>query len=82
MTVLLNRLPAEKVIYGKLTNEKESLMRERLTDALANEGYRFVSEKVPNLPDIDLAIIRDSEKACLLLELKCSLSLPTVDENY
>ena len=70
LTIFLNRLPSEKAIYGKLTNQKESLMRERLTDALANKGYRFISAKVPNLPDIDLAIIRDSEKACLLLELK------------
>ena len=80
LTVLLNRLPSEKVIYGKLTNEKESLMKERLTDALANEGYRFISEKVPNLPDIDLAIIRDSEKACLLLELKWFIEPATVGE--
>ena len=70
LTVLLNRLPSEKSIYAKLTNEKESLMRERLTDALADEGYRFIWGNVPNLPDIDLAIITDSEKACLLLELK------------
>ena len=70
LTVLLNRLPSEKSIYAKLVNEKESLMRERLTDALADEGYRFIWGNVPNLPDIDLAIIRDSEKACLLLELK------------
>lgn len=70
LTVLLNRLLSEKSIYAKLVNEKESLMRERLTDVLADEGYRCIWGNVPNLPDIDLAIIRDSEKACLLLELK------------
>ncbi|MYH82629.1 hypothetical protein F4141_18225 [Candidatus Poribacteria bacterium] len=80
LTVLLNRLPAEKVIYAKLTNEKENLMRQRLTDALADEGFRFISGRVPNLPDIDLAIIRDSEKACLLLELKWFIEPATVGE--
>ena len=27
-TVLLNKLPAEKLIYSNLTNDKEGLMRE------------------------------------------------------
>ncbi len=80
LTVLLNRLPSEKVIYAKLTNEKENLMRQRLMDALANEGYRFISEKVANLPDIDLAIIKDSEKTCLLLELKWFIEPATAGE--
>jgi len=55
-------------------------MRERLTDTLADEGYRFISGNVPNLPDIDLAIIRDSEKACLLLELKWFIEPAMVGE--
>ncbi len=71
LTVLLNRLPSEKVIYAKLVKEKESLMKKRFANALANEGFRFIWGNVPNFAgDIDLAIIKDSEKACLLLELK------------
>ena len=80
LTVLLNRLPSEKVIYAKLVNEKENLMQQRLTNALADEDFRFISGNVPNLPDIDLAIIRDSEKACLLLELKWFIEPAIVGE--
>lgn len=70
LTVLLNRLPAEKEIYSKLVGEKETLMRKRLTTCLSTKGFRFVDGKVPKLPDVDLAVIDDSEKTCLLLELK------------
>ena len=70
LTVLLNRIPSERKIYAKLVDEKECLMRQHFTDNLSDKGFRFVNGNVPNLPDVDLAIIRDSEKVCLLLELK------------
>lgn len=77
-TALLNRLKSEREIYLTLaSNEKESLMRERITTNLSDENLRFVSGSVANLPDVDLAIINDSEKACLLLELKWFIA-PTV----
>lgn len=69
-TMLLNKLPSEKHIYSKLASEKEGLMRKRITARLSGKGSRTVSGEVPDLPDIDLAIIMDSEKKCLLLELK------------
>ena len=77
LTALLNKLPSEKEIYAKLVNKKEALMRGRFTSDLSEIGFRFVWENVPDLPDVDLAIIRDSEKACLLLELKWFIA-PTV----
>lgn len=71
LTVLLNRLPSEKKTYAKLVSKKEDLMRERFTTGLSTKGFRSIKGWVPDLPpDIDLAIISDSEKACLLLELK------------
>ena len=70
LTVLLNKLPSEKEIYSKLVDEKEELMRGRFTTCLSAKDFRFVCGSVSDLPDIDLAIIKDSEKACLLLELK------------
>ena len=70
LTVLLNKLPSEKEIYSKLVDEKEELMRGRFTTCLSAKGFRFVCGSVSDLPDIDLAIIKDSEKVCLLLELK------------
>ena len=70
LTVLFNRIPSERKIYAKLVDEKEGLMKQRFTDDLSDKGFRFVDGNVPNLTDVDLAIIRDSEKTCLLLELK------------
>lgn len=70
LTVLLNRIPSEQKIYSKLVNEKEDLMRKRVTTDLCNNDFRFVWGRVANLPDVDLAIVNDSEKTCLLLELK------------
>ena len=70
LTVLLNKLPSERKIYAKLVDEKERLMRERFMTCLSPKGVRFICKNVPGLPDIDLAIINESEKACLLLELK------------
>ena len=77
-TALLNRLKSERKIYQTLVStEKESLMRQRITTNLCDKGFRFVSGSVANLPDVDLAIIKDSEKSCLLLELKWFIA-PTV----
>ena len=71
LTVLFNRIPSERKIYAELVDEKECLMRQHFIDDLSDKVFRFVNGNVSGLPDIDLAIIRDSEKACLLLELKC-----------
>ena len=37
-------------------------MKQRFTDDLSDKGFRFVDGNVPNLTDVDLAIIRDSKK--------------------
>lgn len=75
-TALLNWLESEREIYLTLASkEKESLMRKRITTNLSDIGIRFVSGT--NQPNVDLAIINDSEKACLLLELKWFIA-PTV----
>ena len=76
-TALLNKLPSEKEIYAKLVNEKEALLRGRFTTSLSDIDFRLIWGNVSDLPDVDLAIIRDSEKACLLLELKWFIA-PTV----
>ena len=69
-TMLLNKLPSEKGIYAKLVDEKEELMRQRFTNGLSDKDFRLIWGNVSGLPDVDLAIIRNSEKTCLLLELK------------
>ena len=71
LAVILNKIPSEREIYADLVGEQEELMKRRFTTDLSTEGFRFIEGNVSSdLPDIDLAIIRDSEKACLLLELK------------
>lgn len=70
LTVLLNRLPSEKEIYSRLVSEKEEFMRQTFQSHLSDDGLRLIWGSVPGLPDIDLAIVKDSEKMCLLLELK------------
>ena len=70
LTVLLNRLSSEKEIYSRLVSEKEEFMRQNFKFHLSDDGLRLIWGSVPELPDIDLAIVKDSEKMCLLLELK------------
>lgn len=70
LSVLLNKIPDEKKAYSKLVNKKENLMRERIKSDLSNKDFKYISGKVKNLPDIDLAIVNHTEKACLLIELK------------
>ena len=81
LTALLNKLPSEKEIYAKLVNEKEELMRGCFTTGLCDKGFRFIWGKIRGFPDLDLAIIRDSEKACLLLELKWFIAPTTARER-
>ena len=70
LTILLNKICDERRIYLELVNEKETLMRKHIISELCDDKIRFDWGNVANLPDIDLAIVNDSEKICLLLELK------------
>ena len=70
LAVLLNKIPSERKIYAKLVDEKEDIMRQGIITDLSDKGFRFIWGNIANLPDVDLAIVNDSEKACLLLELK------------
>ena len=86
LTVLLNKFPSEKEIYAKLSNKKENLLRQRIITDLSNNDFELVWGKVPNLVDVDLgdvdlAIINNCEKVCLLLELKCFIAPTTAHER-
>jgi hypothetical protein len=73
LTVLLNRLDRQQKHYNRLTSSKEEFMRERIAESLQSLGIRFRHGKIPGedgLPDFDLALIKDSERRCLVLELK------------
>ena len=73
-TVLLNRIPEEKGAYSRLTNDREEISRNEMKRMLASQPVRFWHGTLPgrsnDLPDIDLAIINDTERVCLILELK------------
>ncbi|MDZ4821149.1 MAG: hypothetical protein SGJ20_19485, partial [Planctomycetota bacterium] len=72
-TVLLNRLPEEKKAYSQLSNEREDISRQRIIDRLESLKLRFWQGKLSGgdeLPDLDLAIIDDARRSCLILELK------------
>ena len=70
LAVLLNKIPSERDIYAKIVGEQEKLMQDHFITNLLETGFRVEHGSVANLPDIDLAIVNDSEKSCLLLEFK------------
>ncbi|HEX8090209.1 MAG TPA: hypothetical protein VF762_15220 [Blastocatellia bacterium] len=80
--ILLNRIPAERTVYLRLVGHKEELMRERMCKHISSP-WRTCSGPVigrKDLPDIDLAIIDDLEKVCLLTELKWFLGPAEIRE--
>jgi hypothetical protein len=72
-TVLLNRLPEERDAYSRLSTEREDRSRQGILQHLQAMPIRFWHGQIPgrdDLPDIDLALIDDIERTCLILELK------------
>ena len=77
LLVLLNRLPHGREAYSHHSKNQEALMRESFRRDLADTGLRFWSGNVPGwggASDLDLAIIDDGCRCCLLLELKSFLA--------
>lgn len=73
LCVLLNRIPEERDIYSRLVDQKEALMRFELGAAAEKAGFRVVHGKVPGrdeLGDVDVALVSDVDRECILLELK------------
>lgn len=70
---LANRVPAYRAAYSRLVDEKETIMRGRIESAASHMSVRAWHGKIPahpNLPDVDLALVDDAAKLCLLTELK------------
>lgn len=77
LIVLLNRRPETKAEYARLSTQRSELLRVSMERDLADLGLRFWHGSVggwPNSLDIDLAIISDEERYCLLLELKAFIA--------
>lgn len=69
--VLANKIPHDKSIYSRLVNDKEELLKERLINEIKSMdlGLRCESGEIDGT-DVDLAIIDDSKKVALTIELK------------
>jgi len=72
LTILLNKIPEERSQYSRLVDEKENYMRENLKRNINSPSIRFYNGNLSDssLPDIDLAIISDTEKMVMVFELK------------
>ena len=80
-TIVLNKLTSERAVYSRLVLGKEGLMREGLKAGLSIPELRFFHGRmVGDLPDVDLAIISDVEKSCLILEMKWFIAPAEVRE--
>ena len=85
LCVLLNRIPEERALYSRLKGGKERVMVSVIEAAAQARGFRTIKGTVTgreDLGDIDLAIISDSEQACLVLELKWFIGPAEVREIF
>lgn len=83
LITLINKLPDERKTYGYYSGRREGLSRLKIQTELANHDLRMWQGRIPGwdeMPDIDLAIISDKEKSCLLLELKSFIEPAEVRE--
>ena len=73
LLVLMNRLPNGRDAYSRISANREALLRAQIKYELAGLGFRFWHGKVANwgkAADVDLILIDELHKCCLLLELK------------
>ena len=71
--VLMNRIPEERAIYNSLSEEREELTRCGILHALASLRFRQWHGDVPGWEEdreIDLALMEDATKCCVIMELK------------
>lgn len=70
---LLNKIPEERTVYQRLTKEKESKMRGEIEEMAVEKGFRTWHGFVPgrrDLGDVDIAVVSEAERACVLAQLK------------
>lgn len=71
--VLMNRIPEERKIYNALSGEREELTRRRILGQFASLRLRHWHGDVSGWEEdgeIDLALMENSTKCCVVLELK------------
>jgi hypothetical protein len=73
LLILMNRIPEGRKAYSHLSSQREGLFRDKLLSSLQGIGLRFWHGEVPGWTggrDIDLAVISDEARVCILFELK------------
>lgn len=83
--VLMNRIPEERPIYTGFSQQREDLSRRRIVSELAELPIRHWHGNVPGWidgPDIDLALIDDVSRSCILMELKSFVAPVEVREMW
>ncbi len=72
LIALLNMIPATRLLYETLKNEKEELMRERIIVRAGTHLAHWFGPMPgkPQLGDVDLALVDKANRTLLLLELK------------
>ena len=83
--VLMNRIPKERKIYNSLSGEREGMSRKRIVSGLSSLPIRHWNGNVPGwnrAREIDLALIEELSKCCLILELKSFVAPDEVRETW
>lgn len=69
LCALLNQIPEQQEIYSRLTNKKESILKEEIKQFFSSSNLSFAGGELDGT-NLDIAIIDRTEKSCLCLELK------------
>ncbi len=83
--VLMNRIPEERVIYNSLSSDREARSRGRIVDTLTPMRMRHWHGNVPGwdvASEVDLALMDEESKHCLILELKSFVAPAEVREIW
>ena len=83
--VLMNRIPEERAIYSSLSSDREDRSRRRIVDMLTPMRIRHWHGNVPGwdaASEVDLALMDEGSKHCLILELKSFVAPAEVREIW
>ena len=83
--VLMNRIPEERAIYNSLSSDREARSRGRIVDTLTPMRIRHWHGNVPGwdvASEVDLALMDEESKHCLILELKSFVAPAEVREIW
>ena len=83
--VLMNRIPEERAIYSSLSADREDRSRGRIVDTVTRMRIRHWHGNVPGwaaASEVDLALMDETSKSCLIVELKSFVAPAEVREIW